>query len=157
MSQPFATMGSPFATTITTLDNDEIKALPTTPIMVIPAPGDGLAIAWIWATAILNTVNGAYTVDLGSTWQLIIGTQENSGLVQPSAALNAAGIKYFQFPPFFGIGAGDFAGYLVEDGDAFTSFENLPLYIGDVYNGVADYEDGNDQNTLTIEVAYRIR
>jgi hypothetical protein len=137
------------------LTDAQIKALPTTAIELVAAPGAGKLIKVISADAIIDTTAGGYVVDTNCRWQLFLGTQEITGLAQPELALaTTPGIYFLPFPEFAAPGSGGDAGYLVTTSKSVTSMVNQPLKIKDDFNGVADYTGGNAANTVSVIVYY---
>ncbi len=58
-----------------TLDDDQIKSLPTTPVEVVPAPGEGKRLLIVAATLLLdNTANPYTNVDDNALFQIRYGT-----------------------------------------------------------------------------------
>ena len=149
--------GSPYLVAEKILNNDEIKALPSNPIELIPAPGTGKSIKLISAIALLNNSAGGYTGVTGASWQLIATSTYAylSGLIN-AADLLPDGIPYFaDFPvPYIEVGAGDFAGAVLGSWDEIANIENMGVSIADDWNGVADYGGGNDANTLQVTICY---
>lgn len=145
-------MASPIQIATRTLTDAQIKALPTTAVQIAPAPGANLMIYPMGGTAKLNATAGAYAADLGSTWQLLLGTQEYSGLIEAEAMLENAAITVALFPQFVGINAVD--GYLTSSGKLRSAVTDQALNIKDDYNGVVDYTGGNAANTLVVTVFY---
>lgn len=142
-----------------TLTDAQIKALPTTPIPIIPAPGAGKLIWPISGRVRLNSTAGAYTVIGAPIWQLVYIALsfpiEASGFVVANPGLSVAGVTSAPIPPLSSFDAAE--GYLswglTGDEDTRT---DVPLGIADVYNGIANYTDGNAANTLETWVLYAI-
>lgn len=139
------------------LGDADILTLPSKPVEVVPAPGAGKAIRWLSAHLKFDTSDGAYVFDQGATWQLLVGSQEDSGLVSPLLGVGEEeGEHLFLVPPFYGIGAGGFGGYLTTSEKFLAGYVDQPLMIADVYNGVSDYTGGGAANTLAVTVIYTI-
>lgn len=138
------------------LTNDEIKALPTTAIQVVPAPGEGRMLLWLAATYKLDTTAGAYTVDAGSSWQVMLGTQEASGVCLINSVMLQTAVNVGRFPIDAAPGTGDFSGLLVAGFFTKAASENQPLLIKDDWSGVPNYTDGNAANTLQVHILYSV-
>ena len=149
-----------------TLNNEDIKALPTTPIQIVPAPGLGRYVLPIAANVILNNSAGAYTNVSPNTNSWNIGWQGSSlwyasGQLVSNAlgAANASPIYGdFMFPGTLRTGTGDFAGELVTTmfNQPLNSIENLPLVIKDDWNGNTNYTGGNVSNTMKVTTLYAV-
>lgn len=142
------------------LDNTQFKALPTTAIQIVPAPGAGKIIRWLDAWLVLNNEAGVYVVNnAGSFLQLVYMSSpfaiEASGFVKIQAAAQVAGVHSSPIPPLASYDGAE--GYLYwSPTDTGTATQNAGLGIADIYNGVPDYEDGNAANTLTVWVLYAV-
>jgi hypothetical protein len=148
--------GSSVLSATVTLDNDQIKALPTTAVEIIAAPGIG---------KMIKLIAGQIR---GDTWVAPYTNTEQSGLV----LMNSDG-WYLSSPMIAGVLGGDpspryddflipntavsgvahVSGYAFTGGDAIDLTENLPVQIKDDFNG-SDYTGGNAANTLKVTVYY---
>ena len=83
---------------IVTLTNDQIKALPTTPIVSVSAPDAGSRVAIVSATLRLNSASGAYA-NVNTTYStLTFATSLGAWLgttVLNDSTLTEAGLTYF--------------------------------------------------------------
>lgn len=143
-----------------TLNNSEIKALPSSPMGLVAAPGPGKIIRWLNASVVLDNSAGGYDApEVGAFWQLVYMVspfvQEASGFVKIVPAIQIAGIYTASLPAL--------AGYDADEGYLFSSLsgigldiQNVGLGIADVYNGVSDYTGGNEANTLQVNLLYTI-
>lgn len=139
------------------LTNAQIKALPTTAVDIVAAPGAGKLIVLLHGHTNIDTTAGGYVVDSGCRWQLFLGTKEITGLAQPELALaTTPGIYFLPFPEFASPGSGGDAGYLITTPKDEDQIVNQPLRIRDNYNGVPDYTGGNAANTVSVTVYYAI-
>lgn len=148
------------ATTVL-LSNDQIKALPTTPVEIIPAPGANKIIIPLSCVAILKVPGGVYyTNNTDAAWYLKLTQQvSNVAVVQQAlgGAVATSQIVNFSFP-LLSVGAGEFDGVVVSNYDA-TENENdlnVPLLLYGNYLGGSDYTGGNAANTLKMVIYYII-
>ena len=157
-----------------TLTNNEIKALPTTPITVVNAPGAGKFLQLI-SVSLTARITGAYTnidpdwcgmaLALGvagggrSSGYLANDSTTTPALGQMDAFLGAVGNKlagmglYAESVPVSGA-----SGYVLYDyptGPAGTDdVEDFPLVLGVDNNGSGDFTGGNVANSLKVTVYY---
>lgn len=148
--------GSLLSATVT-LTDEQIKALPTTPIQLVAAPGAGKFILPISCVAVLNLQPaGQYTDADNASWTIITQAQDYVSAVANSniALIGIGDIVVFSFP-FLNTGAGTFAG-ITHTAPEYSSadIENEALYIADVWNGVTNYTGGNASNTLKVTMYY---
>lgn len=146
-----------------TLTDAEIKALPTTPIEIIPAQGAGKLLYPIGAAYHLNWVADYGNIDTDAQLRLIVNTTDfllplrQDTLSQVSALLAGGGpdgTDAFTSPQFIKKSGADW----------FSGFANL--YDSDVVNkavflaadnsGAGNFDGGNAGNSLLLEVLYTI-
>ncbi len=157
---------------IVALTNAQVKALPTTPITLIAAPGSGnrlrpLAVSYSFATG-----SGAYT-NIDATYadlHLMLGTDyvgygpvDDASTIPPltlvTSVLGTAATRIFDqgMPPQQGTPVAGSAGYVQTI--AFynrNQQENAALMIAMDNNGTGNLTGGNAANTLTVTIYYAI-
>lgn len=121
------------------LTDAQIKALPTTLIEAIPAPGAGKVIMPVMMYGALNSTAGAYAENVKPGIQY---TEEHGEITNPIIFFSGvAGIRACYATPFDQLPIPDTA-------------INSPLFIES--QDVADYTGGHASNTLKITVGYII-
>jgi hypothetical protein len=167
---PIANGGSLVQRATVTLTNAQIKALPTTRITIIAAPGAGFWTRVLGVDYASDTSAGAYT-NLDATYcDLFVGYAGSAdyagGYVVDDAAstpaltlltdvLGIAGQRLIAGIPYaevFTVIGG--AGYVVAPQNARSARENVALVVGSDNNGSGDYTGGNAANTLTVTVYF---
>jgi len=139
-----------------TLTNAQIKALPSTQVELVPAPGVNFAIAVMSMGCRLNTVAGAYT-NVDANGQLIgaYGNWDNDATasLKTSGILDHAGWEAFWVVG--GISLPNVAAYtsvLLAESGALSDVENAPIKLA--ASNAGDYTAGNAANTLKVTVFY---
>lgn len=141
-------------TATVTLTDAQIKSLPSQPVQVVTAPGAGKYVQPLYAHAVLD-VSAVYDMDAGARWQLFNGDRENTGFVVPALSPSDVGKHLLQFPPFCGPDTQN--NYLYSGAYRRVEwFDDQPLNVADLYNGVPDYTGGDPANMLTVTVAYLV-
>ena len=141
------------------LTNAQIKALPTTPVVLVSAPGPGKKIVPITIDVSLDNQAGAYDGSSSGErfWQLVYMTSPNPSEASGLFGLNAlavAGTWAGSIPPLATFNGTE--GYLMGTLTGAESIENTALAIADIYNGVDDYTGGNDANTGSVTLLYTV-
>jgi hypothetical protein len=138
-----------------TLSDAQIKALPTTPVEILPAPGTGKAIYLIGGAVVINASGGGYSNVDNASPQLFTSGQGIglTGLFPGASDLQLADVRMRQLQPSEAqIGTGSFNGWAIATGGL---DENQPVVIMDNWNG-SNYTGGNASNSLKVTVIYVI-
>jgi hypothetical protein len=139
------------------LTNAEFKALPTTYIQIIPAPGVGKTLVPLWGYIQVNAGSGAYTnVDTTGDAGIAVGYGSTWSDNFFSAGKRFTGVSYrSMFLPLHEIpdAAALFNGYQDHAGVGLTENEGAYLV---AWNPSGDYTGGHANNTFRIGVAYYI-
>lgn len=138
-----------------TLTDAQIKALPTTAVELIAAPGSGLVVIPIFVSVAFH-LEEAYTA-VGASLSVLYDGISNypTNVMETETTLQATGdFQGLVLAPYLNARtAGDFSG-LVTSSPLGADTINTALVIADDYNGASDYTDGDEANTLTVTVAY---
>jgi hypothetical protein len=153
-----------------TLDNAQIKALPTTPVTLITAPAAGLEIVPILGRVRLDAAGGIYTninedysaiaiYWLGdfSTWALTGIVDDSSGsprdLFKLSQMLRNTANTSIRLIPYHDYFANGWVSAPVTET---TTTEAKALSIAADNNGSGNYTGGHTSNTLRIDLVYMV-
>jgi hypothetical protein len=148
------TGGSSYLVASVTLTDAQIKALPTTFIEVVPAPGVGKKILFLWGNMNFYFTAGAYTT-VDAVIQIAYGewqagassyVEDNCFQATNSSATLTPFLRVYVAPSIW-------VGDLFVIPRAFNTVENLPLKVVG-YNDSGDYTGGNAANTLEVTVYY---
>lgn len=140
-----------------TLTNAQIIALPSTPVVVIPAVSGHVIVPSVWT--VRSNITAFYTGTTDASLNLMYGTGGTVpiGLTTESASLLLnTGVRYLvSNTPSLYPGADTFAGEVLPHGQ-FTQAqaENVAVAIQDYWGGLSNYGGGNAANTWTVSVTY---
>ncbi len=137
------------------LTDAQIKALPTTGIEIVAAPGAGKAIDIISCIVSTNFVT-AYTNITDASLSFLDNDGSEIGLTLPTTVILGTTTRYIgkMTTPLVFLGSGSFDGSFITQPTSFADIENKPIVIKDYYAGVSNYTGGNAANTLKVTVYY---
>jgi hypothetical protein len=145
------------------LTDAQIKALPTTPIQILPAPGAGKMQIVFQAIISWNFLAGAYTASADASFQLLSGTSlVLKSILTPAQSIlqNAQkGVAILSGPYMQGDSSPTFSPSVTPQpviNLTAIPLENLPLVFADTWGGVGNYTGGNAANTMKIQVFYDV-
>lgn len=139
------------------LTDAQIKALPTTPIQMLPAPGVGKMYAVVIGVAALDVTAGTYS-NIGVTSSLYIAAGAGSALSAAydenwdGALQDSSAIHIIHFAPMMGAQA---PAHSLWNADK-PNYENLPLTIKSNNGASGNFTGGHAANTLRLTVYYVI-
>jgi hypothetical protein len=162
----------------TALTDAQIKALPTTPVSVVAAPGSGLRIKILGATMRVNQAAGAYT-NVNTTYAVIALTHTSAagdwvaqGPVNDSSMaagaltiatnfLNSTTPQFYDFtvPALFPYGKGaqsGLVGWNTSGNFAITDSANVAVFLSMDNNGSGVLTGGNASNSGAVTIYYAV-
>jgi hypothetical protein len=151
-------------TRIKTLTDAQVKALPSTPIDIVPAPGAGkilwLQSFWMRMNWVADYTNIAATSFLffkigGVTTPLSLRQEVNSGVSGLLAGGGPDGVSAFQAGSFKAAAAYNAAGFAASSGFYDSDVMNLPITLVGV-NTDGDFTGGDSGNSLIVTVNYSL-
>jgi hypothetical protein len=143
-------------TATVTLTDAQIKALPTTAVQVVAAPGAGKMILPVSCQFELNPSAGAYADVTGASIVLLndSGEYQSAVMLMQSALSGTSRIFGNLACPALEAGTGDFDGTVVSRMGMNVSSINNSILVKDDWNGISDYTGGNAANTMKVTVWY---
>jgi hypothetical protein len=140
----------------TTLTDAQIKALPTTPVELVPAQGVGKMIKFMGGILRIDTTAGLYTND--NAYNTFVGiflltANVNNAIYFPD--LNAGDDRLCNLAPLVNPDGANPTAFLVENVYAINAVENMPLTIKSTNTG-GNFTGGDPANTLEVTVYYSI-
>ncbi len=153
----------PVSVAAVTLDNDDVLALDSVPIVVVAAPGSGHMIIPLCALLVADTTGGAYnamgaTLSLGpdadgSAYRVLteLSSSANGG---PENLLAAAGPALAVLAPVSSVTAPQPTDTVATShGQSPVAYDDAPLLLA---LPVGSITEGNAANTLTVTVFYAV-
>ncbi len=157
-----------------TLDDAQIKALPTTPITLTPVPNAGVRFKLVGATGILNNHAGVYTnIDAtyaslqietaDGSWLAVIGNDSSVSLGDVTTWFNTnhdpasggtGGILDWLVPTAFPVGANGWLTPILTTSKISVDGQALRLAMDN--NGSGDLTGGNAANTFKVILYYLV-
>ncbi len=146
-----------------TLTNDQIKALPTTAVEIVPAPGAGKWLQFVRAIWQLDPRGGAYT-NLDATLRIDFLAGSGNQIATPykeadnGALADDSGIHGIGFGPITnvaGSAAGPGAVWMFELSGG-SSAVNIPIMLKAANGTLGNLTGGHASNTLTVTAYYVI-
>lgn len=145
-----------------TLTDAQIKALPTTAVQLVAAPGADKVLMPVALFGVLDTAAAEYAGVTGAGWDIFVGADGTNlilNTIQADALLGAAAERLIGSYGLTPIGFGNFDGFNLgwtSPGAPLADWANQPLYIKDQWKGGGAYTGGDAANTLKVTVWYAV-
>lgn len=140
------------------LTDAQIKALPTTPIQLVAAPGANVMLELISATILVDAAAGAYTnvnaLDASNALYVAYGDDDfwASQYINPTQLLTGAARRAVVVPPYTQFVDGSDPAMFAQANNA-TSLANKALKLV-ALNAAGNYTGGNAANTMSVRIRY---
>lgn len=143
-----------------TLTDAQIKALPTTAVELVPAPGAGSIILFLHAFSVFSAPATGYSMDISPAYLQVYSGDPNavgdstdvSGLVTFGESLTGTHIALFTQK----FAWDDVEGMPKTIQGTLDFYDNKALYLADAWVGNANYTGGDAGNSLSVTVLYTV-
>jgi hypothetical protein len=154
--------GGGIRSTTVTLTDAQVKALPTTPVEIVPAPGSGRAILYVSGIILNDTSANEYTnIDAAAFIRCAIDNASASVVVNGNALqllLDDDDPHYAFLPAADGVDAVSAdVGVVASDAYGFTDdIDNIPLSLLAGNGAAGDWTGGDAANWMRVTVFYAV-
>lgn len=136
--------------TTVTLNNAQIKALPTTPVEIVAAAGIGKFIQPVFATLAFSRTADLANVNAGGVVRIVNDNTSRINILKVASAPDLLADGHSAIVTMGQIDPDDWSGNSPSD------FDNVALYVDAFNSSDGDFEDGHPDNTLTVTVYYMV-